>query len=131
MKQNELRWHGSPVIRRFDSEAIPDVMSVAICSRLHVAPTETNRRIIMVKSRDESVVGEVTRVLVTVRQMMIQFSCLVVRSSSYDLIIESPSVQKMRASLDSVKNICHAQIRKNRFYGSTSNRRCDRFKRGE
>lgn len=105
LKMVKMQGFGSSMMTLYDSGPVPDVMSVRLCDLLHVVPIEKKRRITMTDSREAVVAGEISRVPVMSGHSTAEISCPVVRPSPYDLIIGRPTVKKVRASLDSDRNI--------------------------
>lgn len=91
---------GTVVRDLFDSGAVPDVMFADLCSRLHLEPPKTNRRMKVADGTETGVVGEVTKVAITVGDLTCQMTFLVVISAPFCLIIGRPAITKMKASLD-------------------------------
>lgn len=60
---------GSLLMIRFDSVDIPDIASVALCTKHHVAPASTARGIAIDGNREACVVGVVSDFQVTVGRM--------------------------------------------------------------
>lgn len=70
-----------------DSGAVPNVMSVNICSPLHLEPHETNRIMKMADGTETGVVGKVTKIAITIGDLRCQMTFSVVRCAPFCSII--------------------------------------------
>lgn len=104
LKLAEVDVYGKQVMTLFDSGAIPEVMSAALCDHLNLSPRKTSLCITMVDNK-EALLGEVVGLVVPVGPMKTEIACLVVRSSPHDLIVGRPSMKQMRVSLDFDKDV--------------------------
>lgn len=81
MKLAEIEVHGSLEIALFDSSVVPDVVSVALCRKLHITPHETTCRITTADNKEALVLGEASQVSVTAGPVTTELSCLMVRNT--------------------------------------------------
>lgn len=76
-----VKVYGAPILALSDLWAIPDVMSPALCQKLHLAPSSTNRRITMVYNKKPTVIGKLVHFPFTVGAMTVELSYLVAQST--------------------------------------------------
>lgn len=93
VKFGEVEVFGTLTETLFDLDAIPDVISIALSTKLHVHPRPKKRRITMVGNQEAVVVGEVHGVPVTAAPVTTEQSCLIIRSSTLELIFGRPKVK--------------------------------------
>lgn len=83
----EVRVFRFPNIALFESKAIRNVMSLPLCVQLHFYSTDRKRRKIVADSSKAVVVGEVLKVLVSVRAATTEMCFLDVRLTPYSFVI--------------------------------------------
>lgn len=95
-----VKVHGTSLLAFSDLWAILDVMSAAVCEKLHLACSSATRQIMIVHNKKAVMIGNVALVPVTVCHMTAELSCLVVHLTPSDLIIARSSLKLMRTTLD-------------------------------
>lgn len=98
---------GTVVRALFDSSAVSNVMSVHLCSRLHLEPHQKNRRIMMVDETETGFVGEMTRVAITVGDLTCQMTFLVTSTAPFFLLIGRAAMKQMKALLHFDKDVAN------------------------
>lgn len=88
-----------------DLEAVLNVISIDLCCHLHLEPHETNIRMRMAYGTDAGVVGERTSVSIKERDLTCWLTFLVVESAPLKLIVRTPAMTHIKASLAFDKNI--------------------------
>lgn len=99
LKLARVKVYGAPILAFFDSGSISDVMSAALCQKLHLVSGSTKRGITMMDNKEAFVIGEIAYLPVTLGLINIELLCLMVQSDPYELISGRQFMKVMRVSL--------------------------------
>lgn len=91
----EIHVYGTAVRTLFDSDAISNVMFVALCRNFHLPPKATSRRIRMADGRKAHLLREIEDVSILIGEITKRLACLIVTNAPFDLILRDTATKTL------------------------------------